>query len=757
MAYTPLRFAVYDRTGRPQADLTGILSAQHVWSTDGTDTLEFTLIGDPGIEKGWRIVYTDSMNRLREYIVTSPQTKRAAGLPMTSLACQGSMCELSQGFIVEQRNRGLTAVQALTKALTGTRWTVGTVDGTQTADTSFYHVSPLEAIQTICDTYSLEAVASYTANTENTGVGSRTISLRARQGRSAGTLRRFEYHRDLSEITRTCDSSNVVTRLYGYGKGLEQTDDDGNATGGYSRKISFADINNGKAYVEDANATKIWGIPDAQGVMQPSCGIFEDGDCEDPKSLLAETKKELEKRRTPTVTYEANVLAFEQAGLGLDGVDLGDSVQIVDDSFTPRLALEGRVLKIEENLLDPADTTITLGNLIRTATSALSAMKQQLDSLGSSTGAWNDAAGLRPNYLDSIINGLNAQLNATGGYTYITPGQGILVYDRPQDQNPTMCIQIGGGYFRIADSKNSDGTWNFRTAGSGHGLYADVLFTGKITDGQSYWDLTNHEMSMIGAFETRSDDGHSVARFVPDYDWRDSRQNRADGSGIVFSDTGRTTSTGSKIPDRLAWISFVGWNKTTGKPLNAIYAGVDTYDGKAAGLTLGTGSLAADEAHTVAGLHVTNSDGSFGFELDASTSTAYLGGLLGNWTGLGTFYMAYWQDCKTGAFNSSVYKVAVGTPARKGRYKPLATLDHRGGANASQFFDTTVSDASASGWSVYVNSAPSTLVTRLPDITWESENSTGQIRNLKVSGGYTATTFSGTQSFYLNTLGVLLT
>lgn len=516
MSGTP-RFVAYDRHDAHLGDITGILGAKHTWSVDGTDTLELTLIGAPAYEKGHRIAYIDSMRRVREYEITSPQTRHANGIPLTSLICQSTIRELSKGFITEQRNRSMTAAQALAKALTGTRWTVGDVDATGVKDTSFYHVSPLDAINTICDTYGLEAVASYRLDPSGRFVTGRKVSLLAAQGRSTGVPRRFDYHADLTGITRTVDASNVVTRLYGYGKGVETTDDKGEATGGYSRKISFADVNQGREYVEDATATEQWGVPGPDGTMRPACGIYENGQQDDKSQLLAEARARLARLKTPVVTYEANVLALAQAGMDAHGVDLGDRVEITDTAITPALRLSGRVLKIEENLLDPADTTLTLGNIIETATRSWQSAQQRLDALANSAGAWNDSASLASRYLDDIIDGLNTQLNSTGGYTYLKPGRGIFVYDRPEDQNPTMCIQIGGGYFRIADSKQSNGEWAFRTLGTGRGLVADTIFTGMLHDAASrnWWNLDSGEMHIGNGSITISGPNSTQIRISP--------------------------------------------------------------------------------------------------------------------------------------------------------------------------------------------------------------------------------------------------
>lgn len=396
--------------------------------------------------------------------------------------------------------------------------------------------------------FNLEITASYLMDPAHTHITDRAINLVKAQGDQTGIPRRFEYGHDLKGIVRTVDASHVKTRLYGYGKGLPTLDEEGNETGGYGRRIDFKDINNGKPYVEDQQATALWGVPgpavstlganlitgggfektygagwllspstaflDAlvkkngditpcegkvmlrtgtdtdtcatsaicdptkvkggreyqltmwthgaasatvslkvsqnvtvyptsdivltppantgrwtkttrrftthakcdsiriqvekpTGVMyvddislmevattsiHPAEGIYENGDCEDKAQLLAETKAELKRRSTPTISYEADVLTLARSGMNTQGVALGDRVLLVDTTFTPDLRLSGRVLQLEENLLDPALTVITIGNIIERFTTSSRNVQQRLDRVIADTGAWQSTS-----------------------------------------------------------------------------------------------------------------------------------------------------------------------------------------------------------------------------------------------------------------------------------------------------------------------------------------------------------------------------
>lgn len=494
-----MRYMIFDRWGNPLGDLPYVIKAIRTRATDGTDTLDITTIGE--INKDERIAFKDSMGRWAEYLCQSTQTARAAGMPVTVAYCTGSIAELSRTYIEDKRNRNANAKACLAKALEGTRWTVGTVETgtlTGTADLSFYHCTVLDAVQKTADTYGLEVQTEVQPDPTGNRIGQRIIHLVEHRG-STNTTKRFEYGKDLTQIKRDIDSGDVITRLYGWGKGIEQTNDQGEATGGYGRKISFADVNNGKPYIQDDNALANWGIVGADGTKHHSEASVDFPDCEDPKELLALTKAALKTRTTPVVSYTADVTALGQAGYDPEGTDVGDSVQIIDTSFATPLRLEGRILQIEEDLAGSlAETKITLGNIRQSYTQRLAAQQQALDKLVSNSGAWNSAAGGTGPYMKDLIDRINQIMNATGGYTYLKPGQGIYVYDKPEDQNPTQCIHIGGGYWRIADHKKANGDWDFRSLANGKGLFADTIFTGRLSDaaGLNHWDMDTGEFSL---------------------------------------------------------------------------------------------------------------------------------------------------------------------------------------------------------------------------------------------------------------------
>ena len=293
-------YMIFDRWGNPLGDLPYAIKAIRTRATDGTDTLDITTIGE--INKDERIVFKDSLNRWAEYLCQSTQTARAAGMPVTVAYCTGSIAELSRTYIEDKRNRNANAKACLAKALEGTRWAVGTVETgtlTGTADLAFYHCTRPRSRPEDRRHLRARSPDRIPARPDRQPDRPTHHPLLEHRG-STSTTKRFEYGKDLTQIKRDIDSGDVITRLYGWGKGIEQTNEEGEATGGYGRKISFADVNNGKPYIQDDNALANWGIVGADGTKHHSEASADFPDCEDPKELLNLTKAALRPAPRPS-------------------------------------------------------------------------------------------------------------------------------------------------------------------------------------------------------------------------------------------------------------------------------------------------------------------------------------------------------------------------------------------------------------------------------------------------------------------------
>ena len=296
-------------------------------------------------------------------------------------------------IIKDKRLQSVTADQALNVALEGTGYQLGVKEGlTKVNKTNFYYISPREALVKIIEAFNCEFRVRYEF-VENKIIN-RYIDLYHRQGSYSGV--QFEYGNNALEVTMEEDSDNVVTALIGRGKGEESTDSEGNATGGYGRRIEFTDIvwtkASGKPIDKPAGQNYIVLNDDIEnkglyqnGELKHRWGVFVDEEIEDKEVLLQATYQELLKLNNPVRKYKARILDLR------DDVWLGDRVAFVKDSA--KLSFEARIFSIEIDKLNFDQSEVELGDYetlkSQSQSSSLNAIKEAVRELSEEQEAYN--------------------------------------------------------------------------------------------------------------------------------------------------------------------------------------------------------------------------------------------------------------------------------------------------------------------------------------------------------------------------------
>lgn len=480
-----------------------LLALTHTDELNGEDSVDIATTF--ALKQGYRLVWADRLGKVHEHVCQDPKGLHAGGDTVYTDTAINSICETYGDYIEDKRPYGYGFLQALNVCLGPTRWTAGTVDQTGTVDKglTFYHTSAREALQSI-----LKCGGELETEITVSGgrVTSRKVGIRSHRGAKGGH-RRFTYTKDLTSVSRT-EHYGAITACYGYGKGIE-TD-----TGGYGRKLTFGDINNGKNYVEDATALKLYGRPDGMGGHAHVFGQYENPNCEDAATLLAETRAYFDSRKEPGMTYEADAVDLMQFGRDWEGVAVGDDVQIVDTCFSPALRCEGRVTKLVTDELG-GSMRVTLGNVTETITDMLLAQQQKVSSLSKRSSNWDVAASTPPSYLQQVVDSMNAQFNMSGNsYTFTSFEQGTIYASVPMDANGRSttgkgsAMQLCSQGFRIASGCKADGSWDWRTFGTGAGFTADLITVGTLSAslikagtikdrfGKNYWNLDASEVHL---------------------------------------------------------------------------------------------------------------------------------------------------------------------------------------------------------------------------------------------------------------------
>lgn len=515
-------FTRFNRWGDNLGRLT-VSAATHTDALDGTDELNITCAED--LVKGDRVVWIDLQGVCHEHIVdTIDRAHDDDGAPETQAVCINSVNETWDDWLDDKRPSGGVSV-ALASILADTRWEVGTCDQGGTASRTFYHESVREGLAGIIETWGGELETLIVHN--GTGIVSRRVGVRAKRGNQS-SAKRFTWTKDLVSVKRSVASDNPKTRVYGYGKGVETEG------GGYGRRLTFGDINGGKDYVEDAEATTVWGHPDGEGGILPAVASYVNEQCEDAAQLLQETKDYLEQVKEPKVTYTASVIDLYAFGRSWEGVGVGDDVAIIDKGFSAEgVRLHGRVSQIERDLLT-GDATVTFGTLTDSMADMWQSVSNALKSNSQQNAIYDAAAGTSVSWLQQLQAAINAQFNAVGTYKVETFELGTMWSNVPIDAETGLpvkatsgmwAVNINGMGMRLAANLTSDGQWDWRTFLTGAMVSADAINTGTmraervraglLTDekGNNFWDLTNSEFSLSASTEVG---GKTVQKIADD-------------------------------------------------------------------------------------------------------------------------------------------------------------------------------------------------------------------------------------------------
>ena len=494
------RIMMYDRLGNPLGELAenDVFAAIQREEINGEHSLEITTTRV--IEKGTRIISQDATGKWREWAVSGIDAEHASGnRPIGTYYCVWSVQEDLMGVTVSVMpgvQSPVNAGTALTSLLsTSARWVVGTVDNTALGGASMYDRSAWNALTVLVENWGGEIDTTIT--TSSSGVTGRAVDYYLQQGNQTAK-RRFDFGADLQGITRTLADEPLYCRISPRGAG-QQTD-----AGGYGRKITIESVNGGRDYLVYTPMVDVAKLSDGHGGYEYPTLIVENKDCKTPDALLEWAQGVIGKYCTPKITYDIDVFQTGIVGVDFSGVALGDAVQIVDRKFSDSgLRVEGRVRSITTDLLNEHDLTITIGSANESLASRFETVNAALESVDNSLVTMTTSA-----YITDLLSRINAEINATGGYTYITEGQGIRTYDTAVTDplvgsEASSVVEIKGGTIRIANSRTSGGEWDWKTVfTSGHItsnlITAANLVTGSIGNPSqgNYWDLDNNQLRL---------------------------------------------------------------------------------------------------------------------------------------------------------------------------------------------------------------------------------------------------------------------
>lgn len=389
------------------------------------------------------------------------------------------------GYIRDRRLKQVKASTALEVVLQGSRWKVGACDGSDLMTTNFYDVSRLEALSKVINTWGLDL--DYYLTFDGSKISGRYIRLVANRGEDTGE--RFVYGSNALEVVAEIDKSEIYTRIIPRGKGEEKFDENGISKDTFGRRIRIDEVvwskskgdpidkPLGQEYLELEEATKKFGFSD--GTPRTKVQVFDD--IEKPEDLIKAGYDFLVNISRPLVQFKSKVFKKSRTSVG-------DIVRIIRKDLD--IYYMTRIFKVRRNLITK-NVEVEFGdNLIQSQLDREKALKIDIESLK------DKQKNMTLSFNDRVVKAMNDAMFNQDGYNYeLKQGNeyglpaGYYSFDREIDDNPTRVIYVGAGTMAIANSKKSNGDWNFRTFGTGDGFVADLLVAGMIRGGNVRWDL----------------------------------------------------------------------------------------------------------------------------------------------------------------------------------------------------------------------------------------------------------------------------
>ena len=391
------------------------------------------------IVNGNQVAFLDKDGFFRLFRITHVENEVRGLVGQIDAWCDDALFDLASNVLRDIRLRNVALRFALERALSGqTRWKIGEVAPFGNESTHFFYISSLEALKNILDVWNVD-FRSRVEIDRNRIVG-RYVDL-IRRGSDTGLT--MEVGHNIDELRLRIETAHICTLLYGRGSGIPIFDEDGEATGGFTRRIMFTDLvateathgfvkPRGQPYLVDNEARELHGLVNPEtGRREHLEGIHLEGTEEDPDRLMRRTWNALQSLNKPH--YQAKCLIALLAELlggeyAHERIRLGDMIRLADhETFTTPKLLESRLRKYSYDLTDLTDGRVELANFrdLDTNSRRISAVEAELN-----VGTWTQPPVVGPGNMANATPQQVRGLTAWGGFSQIHvawQSQGLLV------------------------------------------------------------------------------------------------------------------------------------------------------------------------------------------------------------------------------------------------------------------------------------------------------------------------------------------
>lgn len=335
----------------------------HFVRQENTLTATFHFDKSKEIKDGQRVAFRDPANDsvIQVFEIRNVQNK-SVDYSQSITAEHICISELSDEHINKTEITNKTAGQALTTALTGTLWSVGTNTASGTQDADFSRGSVWDAVCTVRDNWNVFISPRIVISSAGVITG-RYLDIAPAQGSYQGL--RLSVRKNLYDPCVTYDDSEVLTALYGYGGTVDKAQASGDDK---QEELTFASVvwtatsehpakPSGQTYIEYPEKTALYG---RNG--RARFGYYQNGSITDPEVLLQKTWESMKNTCDPKVTIQGTVKDLYRFGYGGQPVTLHQTAIVEIEETGELLNLD--VICCDTDLVNPDNTQVEIGAYI---------------------------------------------------------------------------------------------------------------------------------------------------------------------------------------------------------------------------------------------------------------------------------------------------------------------------------------------------------------------------------------------------------
>ena len=234
-----------------------------------------------------------------------------------------------------------------------------------------------------------------------------------------------------------------------------------------------------------------------------------EGDGAEEGIIICDTQAELDAELTkkckeqfelgldkPKITIDADIVLLQNTEEYkdykiLEKVSLGDTVHCKHNKLG--IVTDARVISLEYDCLLDRVTSVKLGDFKKNYFNDVTDNVNKIESVITPEG------GLMADKVEGILNAMKTQLKYQKDVAHKQDVRAILFEDLDADSPTYGATCLGTQGFQISNKRTADGRdWDWTTAFTANGGYANAIITGKLSDktGKNFWDLETGEFKI---------------------------------------------------------------------------------------------------------------------------------------------------------------------------------------------------------------------------------------------------------------------